>query len=130
MALGVMILDMFKLGRFAKGRHIPIQVPHPVVQRRVARADIADVAFEMLDVDGIEADDGRVETDVGFGDLRSEVVRFGVRGEMFFCPVEGGEEGLHGFFIGVLGAGYCGQIKGVPGEMDVESGSYVAKPDL
>ena len=56
----------------------------------------------MLDVDGVEADDGCVETDVGFGDGRAEVVGCGVGGEVGFGAVEGGEEGADGFFVGFL----------------------------
>ena len=78
MTLRIMFLNMFELRRFPKRRHIPIQMPQPFMQRWVSGADVADVAFEMLDVDGVEADDGRVETDVGFGDLGSEVVGGGV----------------------------------------------------
>lgn len=74
MTLGIMFLDMFKLRRFPKSRHIPIQMPQPFMQRRVTRSYIADVAFEMLDVDGIEADYCGVEADVGFGDGGAEVV--------------------------------------------------------
>ena len=58
----------------------------------------------MLDVDGVEADDGRVETDVGFGDVGAEVVGDGVLGEVGFGAGEGGEEGVDGFFVGFLGA--------------------------
>ena len=56
----------------------------------------------MLDVDGVEADDCCVETDVGFGDGRAEVVGCGVGGEVGFGAVEGGEEGVDGFFVGFL----------------------------
>ena len=78
MALRIMFLDMFELRRFPKRRHIPIQMPQPFMQCRVSGADVADVAFEMLHVDRVEADDGRVETDVGFGDVGAEVVGGGV----------------------------------------------------
>ncbi len=58
----------------------------------------------MLDVDGVEADDGRVEPDVGFGDVRPEVVGCGVLCEVGFGAVEGGEERADGFFVGFLRA--------------------------
>lgn len=58
----------------------------------------------MLDVDGIESDDGGIEPYIGFGDMRSEVVRGGVSGEVGFGAVEGGEEGLDSFFVGFLGS--------------------------
>lgn len=45
------------------------------MQRRVPGSDITDVAFEVLDVDGIEADDGRIETDICFRDGCAKVIR-------------------------------------------------------
>ena len=56
----------------------------------------------MLHVDGVEADDGCVEADVGFGDGRAEVVGCGVGGEVRFGAVEGGEEWVNSFFVGFL----------------------------
>ena len=113
MALGIMILNMLELGRFAKRRHIPVQVAQPVVDGRVAGADVADVAFEVLDVDGVEADEGRVEADVGFGEVRAVVVGCGgggVRGEVSFDAREGGEEGVEGFFVGGLRSAGLGGV--------------------
>ena len=57
----------------------------------------------MLDVDGVEADDGRVQTDVGFGDTIA-VVEWAraMMGEMSLDAVEGGEKGLHGRLVGGL----------------------------
>ena len=74
------------------------------MQSGIAGADVADVAFEMLHVDGIEADYCCVEADVGFGDVRAEVVGGGVGGEVGLGAGEGGEEGVDGFFVGFLGA--------------------------
>jgi len=45
------------------------------VQRRIARADIADVALEMLHVDRVETDDGGVQADISFGDVLAVIVR-------------------------------------------------------
>ena len=45
MALGVVALDVRELGRLAKRRHVPIQLPHPAVQRRVAAAYVVQVAL-------------------------------------------------------------------------------------
>ena len=69
-----MFLDMLKLRRLPKSRNVPIQFPQPLVNRRITRADVAKVAFEMLDVDGIEADDCCVESYIGFGDVGAEVI--------------------------------------------------------
>lgn len=51
MALGVVVLDVEEVGRLLERGDLPVQVPHPAVQSRVARPNIADVAFEMLHVD-------------------------------------------------------------------------------
>ena len=50
-----MVLDVQKVGRVAEGGQRPVQVAHPVVHGRVAGADVADVALEVLDVDGLRA---------------------------------------------------------------------------
>lgn len=85
---------MLELSGAAKSGHVPIQMAEPGVDGRVAGADVADVAFEVLDVDGVEADDGGVEADVGFGDVGAVVEGRGVGGEVGFDAVEGGEEGV------------------------------------
>ena len=58
----------------------------------------------MLHVDGIEADDGSVETDVCFCSVVTEVVRRGVGRKVGFSSVESFEEGGYGFVVGFLGA--------------------------
>jgi hypothetical protein len=67
MTLRVMVLDVLKLGRVFEGWVIPVQMSEPLVEMRVAGANVAYVAFEVLDVDGVEADQGCVEADVCFG---------------------------------------------------------------
>lgn len=88
MTFSVMFFDMFKLRRVAKGGNAPVEIPHPLVQCRIPGSDIANVAFEMLDVDWIEADNGGVETHVGFRDLVSKVVWRGVLGQVGFGTVQ------------------------------------------
>lgn len=59
MALGVVVLDVQEVGRRgAEGGGVlaPVQVAQPAVRGRVAAADVADVALEVLHVDGVEAD--------------------------------------------------------------------------
>jgi hypothetical protein len=75
--LCIMLLDMFELGRVLERRYIPVQMAHPLMQRRVPRANIADVALEVLHVYGVEADDRCEQSNVGFGD--------GGRGEKVGC---------------------------------------------
>lgn len=61
--LRIVFLDVLKYRRPPKSRFVPIQLPQPLMQRRITRSDVTDVAFEMLDVDGVETDDGGIEAD-------------------------------------------------------------------
>jgi len=56
MALGVMVLDVQEIRRIFKRRDSPVQIPHPLVNRGISRADILDIALEMLDVYGVKSD--------------------------------------------------------------------------
>jgi len=69
---------------------------------RVAAPDVAQVALEVLHVDCVEADDGRVEADVGFCQAVAEVVWAAGLGKVCFGAVEGLEELCDGFFVGIL----------------------------
>lgn len=53
MALGVVPLDVVEVRRIGEGRVVPVEVAHPSVDGGVAGADIADVALEVLDIDGL-----------------------------------------------------------------------------
>ena len=46
-------LDVQEVGRVLEGRLVPVQVAHPLVYGRVAGADIADIALEVLHVHGL-----------------------------------------------------------------------------
>ena len=99
-----MILDMLKLGGRTERRQIPVEISHPVMKSRVPAPNIPNVAFEVLDIDSIEPDDGREETDVSFGGLGAVVVGSCGGGELGFDAVEGFEELGHCFSVGLLGA--------------------------
>jgi hypothetical protein len=73
MALGIMVLNMRKLRCISKRRDLPIQILEPLVQVRIIGSYGAQVGFEVLHVDDVEADDGRVETDICFCDGGPEV---------------------------------------------------------
>ncbi len=60
MAARVVPFDVFKLSRILECGMVPVQVAHPLVNRRVARAHITDVALEVLDIDWIESNHGHV----------------------------------------------------------------------
>jgi hypothetical protein len=102
-----MALNMLEIRRVSKCRHIPVQIPQPTMDRRIRVTDHAFVGFEQAYIDRIKADDGDVEADVDFGDLRAKVVRTGVVGreEMLLNLVEVGEEVVNGGFVGCLGGG-------------------------
>lgn len=107
-ALCVMLLDMLKVRRPTEGGDIPVQVPQPAMDGRVTGADVAYVALEVLNVDGVETHDGGVETDVGFGyGVAKEVDARGVGrivflAEISFNTIERGEKGFDGLFVGFL----------------------------
>lgn len=107
MALRVVLLDMLKLRRLLERGYIPVQVSQPAVNRRIPGSDIANVSLEMLDVDGVEADDGGEESDVSFGDGVTEE-EWRVGGEppfqVLFDAVEGVEKRIEGFLVGLLGS--------------------------
>ena len=48
-------LDMLEVARVLERSVVPVQLAHPLVQVRVPVADRAQVAFEMREVDGVEA---------------------------------------------------------------------------
>jgi len=50
---GVMVLYVQEIGGVLECYVIPVEVPHPCVDGRVTGTDIAKVALEVLDVDGL-----------------------------------------------------------------------------
>jgi hypothetical protein len=114
MAGHVMFLDVLELCRLLEGRDVPVQIPQPAMDSGIAAADIADVAFEVLDIHRIEAGDGHVQAYVRFGDVGAEVVRaLGSCGglELRLGFVEVSEEFGHGAVVGFLAAGESGLAK-------------------
>ena len=97
-----MLFDVFKLGRCSKRRHVPIQVPQPLMQGRVAASDITDVAFEVLNVNRVEANNGRIETDVGFGDVFSKVIGIGIFCQVGLSLVQMFKKRMYSLFISFL----------------------------
>lgn len=45
-----MELDVVEVCRVLERRDVPVQIPHPLVNSRVAGPDVADVALEVLDI--------------------------------------------------------------------------------
>lgn len=130
MTLRIVKANMFKLSRLLERRDLPVQVPQPAVDSWESGADIAEVALEVLDVDGVEADDGGVETDIGFCDVGAVVERvvLGLHScEVGFDFVEVGEEGCDGFVVGFLGCCEAGAVDAV---VDVVVGPVVCGFDF
>lgn len=75
-----------------------------LMESRVAAANVAQVALEVLNVDGVESNDGRVQTNVCFCEAIAVVVRAWVLGKMVFGAVERLEELGHSFLVSFLGA--------------------------
>jgi hypothetical protein len=75
-----------------------------LVKVGVTAANIADVALEVLHVDGVEADDCGEKADVLLCEAVAEVVGTAGIGEVFFRTVQGLEELGDGLLVGFLGA--------------------------
>jgi hypothetical protein len=70
----------------------------------VSATDIAEVALKVLDVDGVEADDGCEEADVLLCQAVAEVERAVGLCEVCFCAIKRGEERCDGLFVRFLGS--------------------------
>ena len=90
-ALCIMILDMLKLSRLLERRYVPVQLPQPLMQRRITRSNITDVALKMLHIDWIEANDGGIEANICFSEVSTEIVWSSVLGKVSFGAVKGGK---------------------------------------
>jgi len=100
MTLRVVLLDMIELSSFSKGWHLPVEVSHPLVKCWIARPDLLQIALKVLVVYGVEADDRRVQTNVGFRDVLAKVIGPALlRCKMSFGFVQGLEEGGHVLFV-------------------------------
>lgn len=110
----IMPLDVIKLRRLLKRRVVPVQVAHPLVQARVAAANVANVALEVLHVHRVEARQRHVQPNIRLGEgLAEEVRAVGLRGEVLFCAVEGLEDAQDALFVGLAGSGEAGLVDAV-----------------
>ena len=66
--------DMLKVARILESGDLPVQLAEPQVDGRVAVAYRTDVALEVPDVYGVEADDRDEESNVGLGQLVTDEV--------------------------------------------------------
>jgi hypothetical protein len=119
--LCVVALDVSEFGGALEGIIVPVQVAHPsgkkrvriisfvlgtssniLVQVGVATANVANVAFEVLNVDGVEADDGREEAHVELGQFVTEVERTTGFLKILLCTVERLEQSLDVLLVSFL----------------------------
>jgi ubiquinone biosynthesis protein Coq4 len=61
--------DMPEISRFPKSFHVIVQMLQPVVDGRIIMPDRPQIALAVLDVDGIEPDDGRVRSQIDLADM-------------------------------------------------------------
>jgi len=47
----------------------PVQMPHPLVNQRIATPNVADIALEMLDVDRVESHGRGIQPDISLCDV-------------------------------------------------------------
>lgn len=122
--------DMLELRRLPERRDIPVQIPHPAMDSRIAGPYIPEVTLEMLHVHRIKADDRREEPDIRFCDRRAEIERLAcflrVR-EVRFDLVQGREERRDGLLVGLLRGCEAGLVHAV---VDVVVGPLVCRFDL
>ena len=120
---------MLKHRRAAESLVFPVKRPHPPMKRRVARANVLEVAPELLHVRDVESDDRDVKTHVRFRKLAAKVERpaGGGSGELLFRAIECGEELDDGFFVGFLGRGEAAFVDAV---VDVVVRPFVGRFDL
>ena len=78
---------------------------------RISIPDRAEVALEVADVDGVEADDGDEEADVGLSELVPDEEVFAL--EDALEAVERGEEREDGGLVGFLRRGEAGLVHAV-----------------
>jgi hypothetical protein len=122
MTLRIMGFNMRELSRVPESRVVPIQVPQPLMDIGVTGSDVSDVGLEVLDVDGVEADDSGEEADIGFGDRGAVVEWAGGGREVLFYPVEGAEELGYGFGVGFF---CCCEAGAVDAVVDIGVGPFV-----
>lgn len=105
MTLRIVLLDVPEIRRVLILVVVPVQILEPVVQYRILPADHAEVAFEMLHVDRVEADQSCICPDVNFSHLLSEDVRAFIAMGDFFEFVQGGEDWWQVLLVDVLVGG-------------------------
>lgn len=96
-----MPLDVLKLRGVLERRILPIQLPHPLMNRRIPTSNIPNITLEVLHIHRVEPNDGNKQSDIHLSQHVSEPVWTRVAGEVLLCAVEGFEEGGHVALVGI-----------------------------
>lgn len=96
------LLDMFEIRTILECGSIPILVLEPGIDVGIVVSDRAEVAFEVVLVDCVEADDCCVGADIELGEVCAQDVRASVGVKDFFENVECAEHGDYVFVVGFL----------------------------
>jgi hypothetical protein len=96
------------------------------MQSWVTRANITNIALEMLDIHRVKADEGDVESNVCLRDVLSEVVRsILLFAQVFLGLVEGFEEGNHVALVCLGCSGKAGLVDAVVDEVVVPGVGFI-----
>ena len=92
---------------------IPIKITQPLMNSRISRPDVTDVRLEMLNIDGIEADDCRIKSHIALCDLLAPI-EWSLRGrQVLFDFVKRIEQWLDCLFICLLSSGEAAFVNSV-----------------
>lgn len=113
MTLRIVILNMRKLRRLPKRRHIPIQVSQPLMNMRISTSNVPDIRLEMLDINRIKPHNRRKQSDICFRHFVPVVIGPRGGGKMGLDAVERGEELRYGFCVCFFCGGEAGSVNTV-----------------
>ena len=91
---GIVPFDVVEAGCVFKSWFCPVQPSHPSMQSWISGAYVFQIDFEMLNVDGVKANECCEQADVSFGDASTKEVgsRTGDIAQVGFSPHKGGKD--------------------------------------
>lgn len=112
MAFRIMILDMVEFCCLFECRNIPIQMPKPFMDSWVSMPNIPDITLEVLDVNGVETNNGWKEADINLCKLCTKNIWSTRVLEYLLNAVEGAEKSFQMIFVYFLNSVYKrGQLR-------------------
>jgi hypothetical protein len=97
------LLDVRKIRRVLARGYFPVHVRQPVIQNRIIVPDGAQIALEVLHINGIKPDQGRVQPEIELGHLSAQDERSAVLGDQLLEAVQRAEHGDHVPVVLLLG---------------------------